>query len=418
LSLQNALNKFFAGVGKLFEVPTASALSQARRKLKPELFKYLSELVCKDFYELFEVEGFVRRWLGHRLVACDGTYLNLPDNEETRAEFFLQTNQFKGGEAVQALSCILYDLLNGLVLGATLGTRTGEKGLLLDELWEKTELNDVGIFDRHYADYKVLATGVGTGREIVVRLPENSFKESQELFKNGKNGPKEKIVELKCPTKAREYIRERGLPEKLTVRFVRVELPDGKIEVLATTLLDVVKYPSSEFKELYGMRWKEETFIGRIKNIFEVERFSGTSPLVIKQDYYGVLFLATLENIFAASDERALIEKTQKLQPNATAEEEAQTEEKEAVTKDQEVIKPHVRQPFVNHAISYLAMIDRVVELLLGKGSLEQILVEMHHLFRMSPNRLRPGRKFERKPEKTQRAKRLKWHKYGKKIIA
>ena len=43
-SLQNALNKVFGALGKLRLVPTASAYSQARRKLDPALFQELTTI--------------------------------------------------------------------------------------------------------------------------------------------------------------------------------------------------------------------------------------------------------------------------------------------------------------------------------------------------------------------------------------
>ena len=398
------------------KVPTASAYCQARQKLKPEIFEHLTNFVCDNFYSLYEKDGLVQRWRGRRLVACDGTYLNLPDNEETRAEFFLQTNQFEGAEAVQALTCVLYDLLNGLALSATLGTRTGETMPLLEQLWEKTKLGDILLLDRGYADYRVLAAAAASGRDVVVRIPTNSFKEARPLFIKGTGIPTEKIVELKCPWKERKYVREHGLPESLRVRFIRVELEDAEVEVLATTLLDSEQYPAPEFKWLYGKRWGEETFFDRVKNIFEEERFSGTSPVAIRQDYYGVLFLATLESVFAASDQRALIEKSRQRQQQR----EAKAEEKRRAGKETEVAprKRQVTQPQVNRATSYVALLDHVVELLLGDGSTEEVLEKMHHLFRTSPTRVRPGRSFERKPEERHRAQLLRYHKYGKKIIA
>src|ERR1041384_4641797 len=85
LALQNALNKVFAALADLFRVPTASAYCQARLKLKPEVFAHLNEIVCQDFYQLAGQEGSVQSWRGHRLLACDGTYLSLPDNADTRA---------------------------------------------------------------------------------------------------------------------------------------------------------------------------------------------------------------------------------------------------------------------------------------------------------------------------------------------
>jgi hypothetical protein len=409
LSLQNALNKLFSSIGRVFGVPSASAFCQARQKLKPELFQYLNEIVCQDFYSLYEEEGPVKRWRGHRLLACDGTYLNLPDNEETRREFFLQRNQFEKAEAVQALACVLYDLLNCLAISATLTTRTAEQKPLLEQLWEKSEAGDLLILDRRYADYKVLATAVATGREVVVRLPRNGFKEARPLFKKRK-GLQEKVVELKSPVSARRYVREQKLPERLRVRFIRVELECGEVEVLATTLVDTERYSNSEFKWLYGKRWCEESFFERVKNIFEVERFSGTSPLAIRQDYYGVLFLATLESVLCLPDQQLLLEGA----------EERRQQQREAATagQEEEEVDGGPRQPQVNHRVSYLALLERLVELLLSKRSTEKVLEEMHHMFRTTPTRARPGRSYPRPKEKSNRARLLRHHKYVKKLLA
>ena len=51
-SLQNALNKCFGALGKVFAVPTDSAYCHARQKLQPELFVHLNQVVCQDFYRL------------------------------------------------------------------------------------------------------------------------------------------------------------------------------------------------------------------------------------------------------------------------------------------------------------------------------------------------------------------------------
>jgi hypothetical protein len=76
------------------------------------------------------------------------------------------------------------------------------------------------------------------------------------------------------------------------------------------------------------------------------------------------------------------------------------------------------RQPQVNHRVSYLALLERLVELLLSKRSTEKILEEMHHMFRTSPTRARPGRSYPRREEKTHRARLLRYHKYVKKLLA
>jgi hypothetical protein len=388
LSLQNALNRVFAALGAVFCVPTASAYSQARQKLKPELFIELNESVRDDFYQLYEEDGAVKRWRGHRLVAGDGTYLTLPDTVDTRAEFSVQENQYEEGACVQALAVVIYDLLNDVALAAALGKRQGEKKLLFAHLWQATNINDLLIFDRHYADYTIFAMAFAHQRHALVRLPSNSFMEAQNFWRSELP---EKKVRLKCPAKARKFAQENNLPLEIDLRLIRVILDNGEIEVLATTLIDEQKYPLAEFKQLYGWRWGEETFFGRIKNIFEIERFSGTTPTAIKQDFYGVLFLATLESILTKSAEVQL--------------------QQQAVERGNQLV------PHVNHSVSYLALVDHVVVLLASKRSEKEVLEELHHLFSQNPTRARPNRKVERN-KGLRYAYKLRFHKYVKRLLA
>jgi hypothetical protein len=388
MSLQNALNKVFTSLADLFDIPTASAYCQARRKLKPELFIHLNEQVCQDFYQLAGAEGSVQRWRSHRLLACDGTYLTLPDNAATRAAFSVQTNQFDRADCVQALCCLLYDLRNDLGLAAALGKRQGEKKLLFADLWQATEPGDVIVLDRHYADYTVLAYARASNRDIIVRLPARSFAAAREFWQSQ---AREQIIEISCPLSARAFVTQHGLAQRLRLRLIRVALEGGNTEVLLTTLTDVKAYRAEEFKQVYAWRWGEETYFDRLKNIYEVERFSGKTVLAIEQDFYAIVFLASLESILSKSDEEAL-----------------QGEAKKRKTKT---------EPKVNHAVSYVAMVDRVVEMLVSKRSTEEVLEELHHLFRKNPTRVRPGRNYERKKQRRY-AYRLRFHKYVKKLLA
>ena len=60
-------------------------------------------------------------------------------------------------------------------------------------------------------------------------------------------------------------MRQLGLPQALTVRFVRVRLSTGEWEVMVTSLRDEVAYPTVGFLELYHWRWSVETFYGVLK---------------------------------------------------------------------------------------------------------------------------------------------------------
>lgn len=387
LSLQNTLNKCFTALGAVFRVPSASAYCHARQKLKPELFAHLNDLSCRDFYQLAEAEGGVRRWRGHRLLGADGTYLNLPDTPETRAAFTLQVNQHEGAACVQALCGVLYDLHNDLGLVAVVGPRQSEPKLLCTGLWAATQPADVLVLDRAYADYALFAYALAHQRHVVVRLPRGRFTACEAFWTNHLA---EQLVSLRVPVSARQFVATHQLPEALTLRLIRVVLESGEVEVLATTLVDAAAYPAAEFQQVYGWRWQEETFFDRFKNIFEVERFSGTNVTAIHQDIQGTLFLTSLESILTQPARAELAATARARQPRTV--------------------------PQVNRAVSYVALVERVVQLLLSTRDAEEVLAELHHLFQTNPTRWRPGRHNER--PKLKYAHKLRFHKYVKKLTA
>jgi hypothetical protein len=388
LSLQNALNKVFKALDKLLSVPQASAYCHARQKLKPEIFTLLNRGICQNFYRLYEGDGLVKGWRGHRVLAADGTYLNLPDTPETRAEFTLQTNQHAGAECVQALCCVLYDLRNDLGLNLSLSQRRGEVQRLIETLWPATQAADLIVLDRAYADYSLIAYALAHQRHLVIRLPRSRFSECQPFWRSRK---KEQLIKLSQPPTAttREFVKEHHLPTTVTVRLIRILLPTGETEILLTTLLDKEAYPAAEFAQIYNWRWNEETYFDRFKNIFEVERFSGTNVRAIKQDVYGTLMLTSLESVLNKSDQQAL--------------------------EDQAAHRQTRYVPQVNRAESYVALVDRIIPLLLSEQPQEKILEELHHLFRKNPTLQRPDRQVERPPVKY--AHRLRFHKYVKKLL-
>ena len=389
LSLQNALNKVFGGLGKLRLVPTNSALSQARQKIDPALFIHLHKVTRDDFYRLYGQDNEVLTWRKHRVLAYDGTDINLPDTPELREAFSVQRNQH-GSESVQALAGVLYDVRNDMAIGAQLGPLQAEKNFLLGALWKETKRGDLIVMDRLFADYSVIATAKKGGREVLIRCPEKTFSVVNQFWASSEQ---ERIVELPMPQTAgtRKYVREHKLPQSVLVRLIKVTLDTGQIEVLLTTLCDRRRYPTAEFKYLYHLRWGVETFFDRVKNIFDVERFSGFSKLAIEQDFFGVIFLATLESILVKGPQSELAERDRRRWNKTRAK--------------------------VNRAGSYVALVDRAVQLLADPHSdPEDIIDELRGLFKQDPTRNLEGRKFERK--KFNHAVSLRYHRYKKRINA
>jgi len=158
VSLQTAGNKFFSALGEVWRVVTASASSQARQKVQPEVFGHLHAVACEEYYPRYGAEGAVELWHGQRVLGVDGRYVHLPDTEETRREFSVPRNHYAGGEQGQALAAVLYDLRNDLGLSAARGSKQAEQNLLFAPHCGVTQAGDVLVCDRAYADYRVMAT--------------------------------------------------------------------------------------------------------------------------------------------------------------------------------------------------------------------------------------------------------------------
>jgi hypothetical protein len=388
VSLQTAVNKFFSAVGDVWRVVTASAYRQARQKVQPEVFVHLNAVTCEEYYARYGADQEVVLWHGQRVLGVDGSYLNLPDTEETRREFSVQTNQHPGGEQVQALASVLYDLRNDVGLSAALGPKQAEKNLLFTTHLAATQAGDVLVCDRAYADYSVMATVVARQCHFVIRFPRQSFTAVNAFWAAP---AQERVVTLAVTSKARAYVAEQQLPTTLRVRLVKVVLASGEVEVLGTDLLDAQTYPAAEFKAVYGWRWQHETYHDRIKNIFEVERFSGKSAQAIKQDFYGVIFLATLESILSKPAQ--------------------------AVLTAQGVARECRYAPQVNRAVSYVTVLEHIVQLLGdARRSPAATLAAIERLLLTTPTRQRPGRQVKR--HKRSAAHRLRFAKYGKRVVA
>jgi hypothetical protein len=388
-SLQNALNKVFEALGKLRLTPTNSAFCQARQKISPELFVHLHKTARDDFYQLYGQDGEVLTWRGHRVLAYDGTNLNLPNTPDLQKAFSIPRNQ-KGAQGVQALAGVLYDVRNDIAIGAQLGPIQAEKNFLLNDLWSGTKPGDLIVMDRLFDDYVIIATAKRDRREVLIRCPRNSFAVVQEFWASEET---ERIVTLEIPqrSKTRKYVAQNNLPESVMVRLIKFTLETGEVEVLLTTLCNRRRYPTAEFKEVYHWRWNEEGFFDRVKNIFEVERFSGFSETAIKQDFFGVIFLATLESILTKGTQSELAEQDRR--------------------------RRNKTQAMVNRSVSYVSLVDRAIQLLADpRTDPEEVLEELQFLFKKDPTRNLKDRKFERK--KFNHSARLRFHRYRKRISA
>jgi len=82
--------------------------------------------------------------------------------------------------------------------------------------------------------------------------------------------------------------------------LISVDLPCGEVELLITLLLDIIKYNTYIFKELYFKSWGVELFYDELKNKLKVEYFSGYSNQSINQYFYAALFVSNVQTLIVS----------------------------------------------------------------------------------------------------------------------
>lgn len=298
-ALQRDLDRFFKSLsGEDFNIRevTKGALSQARSKLNPWAFQRLNEVAVASFYE--KAEYLV--WNDFRTLSVDGTRLVLPRHKTTIAEFGEHGFGPKAdSKRCMAIGSMLYDVHNHITIDAQLAPYSGssEQDLLMAHL-DKVEAGDLLLLDRGYACFWLFFLLKAKEIEFCIRLPSNWWLAAKNLVNSSDT---EREVSFKLPKKYRYKLAD--YPElhneKLTFRLVKVELEDGTIEILCTSLLDKQKYPPESIQELYHYRWNQEEAYKLLKSRVDMEAFSGKTAKAVKQDFFAKVFMLTLCAAFA-----------------------------------------------------------------------------------------------------------------------
>ena len=94
----------------------------------------------------------------------------------------------------------------------------------------------------------------------------------------------------------------------ITLRMVKVSLPDGREEVLITNLA-TEEFNPQQIADLYHMRWGIETAYETLKDRLQMENFTGTKPALLLQDIYSTIYVSNLAEDIIRDAEAELDEK-------------------------------------------------------------------------------------------------------------
>ena len=275
-STQTCLDRFFKLIGREDVHMSQQAFSEARQKIKWEAIRELFRMIVDLIYE-----GHYDTWHGYRLMAIDGTKLQLPDDPKLREEFGALG---QNNTAATAQGSALYDVLNKTLIDARIvPLEIGERELAMRHIDRLCRLESFSkeciLFDRGYASFEMVEAMNGRGISFLMRV-KKGFNKSIDLLAEGDHS-----ITLK-----------KGGHADITVRVLKFDLPSGEVETLITDILDR-RMGTQAFKELYFMRWPVETKYDEIKNKLEVENFSGRTTDAIRQDFYVTMYMSNVATV-------------------------------------------------------------------------------------------------------------------------
>lgn len=85
-----------------------------------------------------------------------------------------------------------------------------------------------------------------------------------------------------------------SLPEEITARLIRYQMPGFRASWLLTSLLDSTTFTRAELIDLYHRRWGIETIYREWKHILDLENLRSHTPQGILKEVYAQLLLSNL----------------------------------------------------------------------------------------------------------------------------
>lgn len=289
-TLQLELNNFLKVQLKKITSASKQAYSIARQKIKSELFIDLNDTVVKGFYD--ECKDW-KTWNDYRLLAIDGTVLEIPNNKVLQQEFGTAKNQ--NGEVARARAVCMYDIQNHLIIKSRIDRfDIGERNLakiLIEQVITDGNKNDLILFDRGYPAADLIAMLTDKNIAYLMRAQKNFRKE------------------IKKAKEADQIVKIKHDKNNYNVRVLRFILNSGEEEILITNLFDA-NFTTKDFANLYSLRWGIEVKYNDLKHKMQIESFTGASKISIEQDFYATIYLSNMAEFARIRNEEKIKERT------------------------------------------------------------------------------------------------------------
>jgi hypothetical protein len=312
-SVQTELDRFYKAISKSstsFQSITKSAFTQSRKKLKSDVFIELANQQLAYFKEKALHQNSRN---GKRIVAIDGSLLNLPHTEDIEKTFGGVTNQHE--KVVSARCSFAYDVSNQLVLDSKIAPRRScEKDLAVGHLKSLNPDTDILVFDRGYPSQWLMGLLAKKGFKFCFRLS-TAWKKAHQLMDQTSDMD---WTIVRGADREWGKLKKYGLSKTLKgLRLVSFPLSSGEKEVLLTNI-DRDDYSINDLQKLYQSRWGVEEGYKTFKKTLHIEHFTGRTAHSVEQDFYARVFMLNMASMVRSQGVNIVIKKlTNKYQQQA-----------------------------------------------------------------------------------------------------
>ena len=267
--------------------PGDSAVSPARQRVGPKPLAWLFENLARAVGDAGVPGCF---WGGLRVVAADGTTLEVQDTQANRERFGIHHNQHGEAGYPQVKAVILIECGTRAPLGCALGRNDAYEPALFDKIRSRLALDMLMLADRAYFDYARWKACAAQAAGLLWRVKGSLILKGLQGFEDGSY-----LAQIRPSSQLTQSGRCRK-GESMTVRVIEYcplfeDGTEGERVRLMSTLLDPAQAPAEELVAVYTERWSEETGLDELQRHLRGPNRVLRSPLpdLVEQEWYGFL---------------------------------------------------------------------------------------------------------------------------------
>jgi Insertion element 4 transposase N-terminal/Transposase DDE domain len=236
-----------------FKITGKSGISQARSRVGWEPLKRVFDECAKPLAAPNSPGCFYRDW---RLVAVDGTTLNVDDCAENAQYFGRPSNQKSDGAYPQARLVGLVECGSHAIWSLAVGKFTDSELALAPDVLSRLAPGMLCLADRLFMSFDIFCQAKDTGADLLFRARLDRQLPAEQVLSDG--------TYLSSIYASGD--RKRTKPVQVRVIEYSVNGSSGpETYRLITTILDPAKAPAEDLARLYRERWEFENALDELK---------------------------------------------------------------------------------------------------------------------------------------------------------